>query len=197
MVDGLAALVWLANQGVVELHPFLWRIDAPRVPTEIVFDLDPGLPAGLVDCARVALALRDAALDRLGFEPLVKTSGSLGLHVHAPLTEPLDTKGLARSVAEHLANARPAEVVREVRRSARAGRVYIDWLQNDPKRQTVAPYSLRGVPAPAVAAPLTWEEVEGAAHTADAAALVVAPADLPERLERHGDLFGALLRPLP
>jgi bifunctional non-homologous end joining protein LigD len=191
MVDGLPALVWLANKAVVELHPFLWRVEAPREPTQIVFDLDPGPPAGLLECARVALALRPL-LEELGFAPLVKSSGSLGLHVHAPLAEPLDTKPLARAIAERLAASRPDEVVAEMRRSARPGRVYVDWLQNDPGRQTVAPYSLRGVPRALVAAPVLWAELEQAVQEQRPQLLEVAAADIPARIERHGDLFAPL-----
>ena len=125
-------------------------------------------------------------------EPQAKTSGSLGLHVHAPLAEALDTKLLARGVAARLAAERPEEVVAEMRRSARAGRVYVDWLQNDPSRQTVAPYSLRGLPWPTVATPVSWQEVERAAEEARPEQLVFAPADVLERVERDGDLFAAL-----
>jgi bifunctional non-homologous end joining protein LigD len=190
LVDGLAALVWLANQAAVELHPFLWKTSAPREPTQIVFDLDPGEPAGLAEAARVALALRPR-LEELGFEPLAKTSGSLGLHVHARLSEPVDTKRLAREVAESLAAERPDEVVAEMRRSARSGKVFVDWLQNDVTRQTVAPYSLRGVSQPLVATPVSWEEVEQAA--AGHAPPVLGPAAVLERIERHGDLFDRLV----
>jgi len=189
MVDGLASLVWLVNQAAVELHPFLWRVDAPRVPDSIVFDLDPGPPAGLVESARVALVLRDL-LERLGLAPLVKTSGSLGLHVHAAVEAGLDTKALARQLAGHVADALPELVVREVRRSARTGRVYIDWLQNDPTRQTVAPYSVRGVPVPSVATPVGWQEIEEAGDER----LVFSPAEVIQRIERLGDPF-ATLRP--
>jgi bifunctional non-homologous end joining protein LigD len=192
LVDGLAALVWLANKAVVEFHPFLWTIDAPRRPAQIVFDLDPGPPAGLVECARVALALRPL-LDELGLEPHVKTSGSLGLHVHARLEERLDTKRLARQIAVRLAAERPGEVVAEMRRADRAGRVYVDWLQNDPSRQTVAPYSLRGVPLPLVAMPVGWDEVERAAAQEREDLLVFGPDVVLERLERLGDLFAPLL----
>jgi bifunctional non-homologous end joining protein LigD len=191
MVDGLAALVWLANQAAVELHPFLWRVEAPREPTQLVFDLDPGPPAGLVEAARVALALRPL-LEELGLEPQAKTSGSLGLHVHAPLPEPTDTKRLARGLAEVLAAREPELVVGEVRRAARAGRVYVDWLQNDPTRQTVAPYSLRGLPWPTVATPVRWEEVEQAAEEGRPELLFFTPADVLERVERDGDLFAVL-----
>jgi bifunctional non-homologous end joining protein LigD len=182
-VDGLPALVWLVNQAAVELHPFLWRIDRPREPTQIVFDLDPGPPAGLVECARVALALRPL-LEELDLEPLVKTSGSLGLHVHTPLSEPRETKALARRLAVRLAEERPDEVVAEMRRAARAGRVFVDWLQNDPTRQTVAPYSLRGTAIPTVAMPLRWEELEERPDL-----LVFTPEDVLARIARDGDLF--------
>jgi bifunctional non-homologous end joining protein LigD len=191
MVDGLAALVWLANRAAIELHPFLWRIGAPREPTQLVFDLDPGPPAGLVESAAVALALRPL-LEELGFDPHVKTSGSLGLHVHAPLGEPVDTKRLARSLAERLAGVEPDLVVAEMRRAARPGKVFVDWLQNDPTRQTVAPYSLRGVPFPTVATPVRWAEVERAAEERRPELLVFTADDALERIERVGDLFAAL-----
>jgi bifunctional non-homologous end joining protein LigD len=191
MVDGLAALLWVANQAAVELHPFLWRVEAPREPTQVVFDLDPGPPAGLVEAARVALALRPL-LEELGLDPHVKTSGSLGLHVQAPLGAPADTKRLAREVAAAVAALVPDLVVREVRRAARAGKVYVDWLQNDPTRQTVAPYSLRGLPWPTVATPVRWEEVEAAAEEARPELLFFTPADVLERIERDGDLFESL-----
>jgi bifunctional non-homologous end joining protein LigD len=190
LVDGLASLVWVANQAAVELHPFSWRIDRPREPTQLVFDLDPGPPAGLVEAARVALAL-GPRVEQLGLQPYAKTSGGLGLHVHAPLAA-LDTKRVAKEVAEALAEERPDELVAEMRRSARPGRVFVDWLQNDVTRQTVAPYSLRGLPHPTVATPVGWEEVERAAE-GETGALVLTPADVLARVERDGDLFAPLL----
>jgi bifunctional non-homologous end joining protein LigD len=189
MVDGEASLVWLANQAAIELHPFTWRVDAPRVATQLVFDLDPGPPADLVIAARVALALRDL-LDELGLEAYVKSSGSLGLHVHVPLGSPLESpKQFAHDVARALAVRSPLDVVAEMRKDLRAGKVYVDWLQNDPTRQTVAPYSLRGSPWPTVAAPLTWDEVEYAAASQRGELLLVTASDIGARLERHGDLF--------
>jgi bifunctional non-homologous end joining protein LigD len=190
-VDGLASLVWLANQAAIELHPFSWRVEAPREPTQVVFDLDPGPPAGLVEAARVALLLRPL-LEELDLDPHAKTSGSLGLHVHAQLAAPLDTKALAREVAERLAEERPEEVTAEMKRSTRRGRVFVDWLQNDVSRQTVAPYSLRGVAYPTVATPVRWDEVERAAAEGRPEALVFGPAEVFERIERNGDLFAAL-----
>jgi bifunctional non-homologous end joining protein LigD len=195
LVDDLASLVWLANQAAIELHPFQWRIAAPRQPTALVFDLDPGAPAGLVDCARVGLRLR-ALLEEVGLTSYAKTSGSIGLHVHVPLGSPHDDehlKAFARAAAETLAARHPDEVVAAMKKSERAGKVFVDWLQNDATRQTVAPYSLRGVPWPTVAAPVTWEEVEQAA-TEDRAELVTFLAeDVLARIDRDGDLFADVL----
>jgi bifunctional non-homologous end joining protein LigD len=140
----------------------------------------------------VALALRPR-LEALGLAPLPKTSGSLGLHVHAALREPADAKALARELAEALADERPDEVVAEMRREARAGRVFVDWLQNDVTRQTVAPYSLRGLPYPTVATPVRWEELERAVAERRPESLVFTPRDVLERIERYGDLFEPLL----
>ena len=192
VVDSLSSLLWVVNTAAIELHPFLWRVAAPREPTQLVFDLDPGPPAGLLEAAHVALELR-RVLEELGFEPVVKTTGSLGLHLQAPLSEPVDTKPLARQIAGVLARQLPEQVVGQMRRADRAGKVYIDWLQNDPTRQTVAPYSLRGVPWPTVATPVTWEEVARAAEESRPELLLFTAAEIPERIERLGDLFAPLL----
>ena len=193
MVDGEAALLWLANQAAIELHPFRWRVELPRRPLSLVFDLDPGPPAGVLETARVALRLRDL-LYELGLACFVNSSGALGLHVHVPLERLVPAKELARRIAEALAQRDPGEVVAEMRREARVGKVYVDWLQNDPSRQTVAPYSLRGMPWPTVEAPLSWDEVEGAVSEERHERLTVVIDDVPGRLERYGDLFAPLLR---
>ena len=192
MVEGPASLLWLANQAAIELHPFLWRVELPRRPLSLVFDLDPGPPAGLLAAARVSLRLRDL-LEELGLAAHVKTSGSLGLHLHIALERLTATKELARNVADALAQRYPREVVATATRKSRAGKVYVDWLQNDPSRQTVAPYSLRGVPWPTVAAPLTWAEVEHAVAVDRPDKLMILAPDVPRRLERYGDLFAPLL----
>jgi bifunctional non-homologous end joining protein LigD len=191
VIDDLASLIWTANMAAVEIHPFLWSVADSRRPLEAVFDLDPGPPAGLVDCGRVALRLRELLAD-VGLESFAKTSGSLGLHVHVPLGTPHDAatiKAFARAVARVLATERPDEVVAEMRKSDRPGKVYVDWLQNDATRQTVAPYSLRGLPVPTVATPMTWDEVEQAVDAEDPGALTFLPDDVLERVERLGDLF--------
>jgi bifunctional non-homologous end joining protein LigD len=195
VADDLASLVWLANQAAVELHPFQWTIDAPRQPTALVLDLDPGPPADVVACARVALQLREL-LDEAGLTAFLKTSGSLGLHVHVPLGRPHDgedVKAFARALAETLAQQRPDEVVAEMDKTRRTGKVLVDWLQNDPTRQTVAPYSLRGMPWPTVATPVTWKEVERAAADGSAEALTFLAEHVLERVERSGDLFAGVL----
>jgi bifunctional non-homologous end joining protein LigD len=195
LVADLPSLIWLANKGVIEVHPFQWTIDAPRRPTSVVFDLDPGAPADVVDCARVALWLREL-LDELGLVGFAKTSGSLGLHVHVPLGAPHDgqhLKAFARTIAEALAREHPDRVVAEMDRSIRAGKVFVDWLQNDPTRQTVAPYSLRGVPWPTVATPVEWSEVDQAARAGGAEALTFAAEDVLARIESGGDLFAGAL----
>jgi bifunctional non-homologous end joining protein LigD len=195
LADDLASLVWLANQGVVELHPFQWTVDAPRRPTSLVFDLDPGPPAGLVDCARVAVLLRDL-LAEIGVTACAKTSGALGMHVYVPLGRPHDgerLKAVARAIAEQLARRHPEQVVAEMAKSRRGGKVFVDWLQNDPTRQTVAPYSLRGLPWPTVSTPVSWDEVEGCSAEGRPETLTFLAEDVLTRLERDGDLFADVL----
>lgn len=187
VIDDLPGLVWAANLGALELHPLPVRVDALDEPTALVLDLDPGPPAGLAECCRVALLLRDALAP---LECAVKTSGSLGLHVVVPLGPGAsfsETKAAARALAETLAARRPDLAVARQARTLRAGKVLVDWAQNDRVRSIVAPYSLRALPVPTVSAPLGWEEVErGEAGP-------FAPAEVVERLERHGDLFAPAL----
>ena len=192
VVDGVASLIWLANQAAIELHPFGWRIESPRRPRSLVFDLDPGPPAGLLEAARVALLLRDL-LGELGLDCFVKVSGSVGVHVHVPSERTGRAKKLAREIAEALARRYPEQVVAEMDRRLRTAKVYVDWLQNDPSRQMVSAYSLRGMPWPTVAAPLKWDEVEEAAESARPEQLTVLMEDVSERLGRYGDIFEPLL----
>jgi bifunctional non-homologous end joining protein LigD len=195
VVETAAALVWVANLGTIELHPFLGTVDRPDEPTAIVVDLDPGPPAALVASARVALETREV-LVAAGLDPVVKTSGSIGLHVMAPL-EPghsfVETKAAVRALAEVLARRLPDLVAPRIERRARSGRVFVDWVQNDESRSTVAPYSLRATPWPLVSTPVTWDEVE-AALTAGRADLLLFPPDaVLRRLDRAGDLFAPVL----
>jgi bifunctional non-homologous end joining protein LigD len=195
LIEDLAGLVWAANLGTLELHPFLWAVPANDRPSWLVLDLDPGPPADILDAARVALRLRDA-LRELGLESYAKTSGSMGLHVYVPLNTPVtfaETKAAARALAERLARAEPDRVIAHQRRALRVGKVLVDWLQNDPWRSTVAPYSLRALPWPTVSAPVSWAELEEAVADRRVEVLVLEPSEALDRLERLGDLFAPVL----
>jgi bifunctional non-homologous end joining protein LigD len=168
VVDGLASLVWVANLASLELHPSLAKTAAPEVPTVVAFDLDPGAPADVVDCARLAGNLRDM-LAVLGLECFPKTSGSKGMQVYVPLNTPTTyeaTRGFSQAVAFTLERQLPDRVVANMAKQRREGKVFVDWAQNHPVKTTIAAYSLRAMPEPTVSTPVTWGEVENA-HTAD------------------------------
>ena len=195
LIDEPATLAWLANLGTIELHPFLWRVDNAIEPTALVFDLDPGPPASLVAAAEVAVLVRDV-LHEQDLDAVVKTSGSLGLHLYVPLTRGHSfdaAKGFARGVAERLAREHPDVVIANSVRARRAGRVFIDWVQNDANRSTVAAYSVRATPWPLVSTPVTWEEVEQVAVKRRGELLLFTPRQVRERLDRFGDLFAPAL----
>jgi bifunctional non-homologous end joining protein LigD len=192
-VRELAALVWLANLAALELHTLQARADEPGRPTAVVFDLDPGPPAGVLDCCRVALELREL-LDELGLEAVVKTSGSKGLHLSIPLHTAVNadvTKAFALTIGRVLASRDPKRIVTDMRKELRRGRVFVDWSQNDEHKTTVAAYSLRIQPRPTVSTPVTWEEIEDALETADADALTFETATVLERVAELGDLYAA------
>jgi bifunctional non-homologous end joining protein LigD len=199
VIEEPATLAWLANLGTIELHPHHWTVDRPDEPTAVVFDLDPGPPAGLVEAAAVALRVR-SRLVAAGLDPVVKTSGSLGIHVVARLRSGGDwgrAKRFGRRIAESLAAETPNLVLARSERSARPGRVYVDWIQNDRNRQLIAPYSPRATPLPQVSTPLAWEEVERAA-AGDVPRLRPSFIEVLERVERFGDLWAlGEPRPLP
>jgi bifunctional non-homologous end joining protein LigD len=195
LVEEAATLAWLANLGTIELHPHGWRIDHPAEPTALILDLDPGPPAGLAACAAVALRVRER-LQADGLSAVVKTSGRAGLHVAAPLLpgHAFDAaRAYARRMAEELEASFPVKVIARSVRSERAGRVYIDWMENHANRQLVAPYSPRATPVPQVSTPLTWSEVEATA-SGDTAMRAVRRAGFDtvlDRIERFGDLWSA------
>jgi bifunctional non-homologous end joining protein LigD len=194
-LDDLAALLWVVNLATVELHPFFVRSERPAEATAVVFDLDPGPPADIVDCCRAALVLRET-LAEIGLAAFAKTSGSVGLHVVVPLNCPHswpEAKAFARHVARHLTAKDPERFVDRQSRALRRGKVLVDWLQNDPMRSTVAPYSLRAYGWPTVSAPVTWDEVELAAAEQRPEVLTVEPDDAVKTIERHGDLFRPVL----
>ena len=196
VVNDLPTLVWVANLASLELHTQLHREDDVERPTMVAFDLDPGEPAGVLDCARVALWLR-AVLGDLGLEAWAKTSGSKGMQVYVPLNTAGvsydDTKGFSHALAQLLEKQHPKEVVSVMRKDLRGGKVFIDWSQNDEHKTTICVYSLRARPEPTASTPLTWDEVQVAHDAGDADALKFeAPAVL-ERVSAHGDLFAPVV----
>ena len=195
LVNDLPSLVWVANLGTIELHPFLAAAADPDHPTMVVFDLDPGPPADITDCSDVAVRLREA-LGALGLSSFVKTTGSTGLHVCVPLNGEVtyeQTKSFARATARLLSEQHPDRIVDKMATSLRVARVLIDWLQNDPTRSTVAPYSLRGMAWPTVSMPVTWGEIEEALSLRRPELLTFGIADVHERLAASGDIFRPVL----
>jgi bifunctional non-homologous end joining protein LigD len=192
VVDGEATLVWLANLADLELHTSLALASAPDQPTLVAFDLDPGAPATIVECCRVAELLR-GMFDGLGLRSFAKTSGSKGMQVYVPLNSPAtfaQTKAFSRTVAELLAREEPRLVVARQTKSAREGKVLVDWSQNDDAKTTINVYSLRARERPTASTPLTWEEVRAARAPED---LVFEAGAVLRRVEEHGDLFGPVL----
>jgi bifunctional non-homologous end joining protein LigD len=191
----LPTLMWLANLAALELHPLLARGDDVDCPTVVVFDLDPGPPAGLVECAQVAAWIREA-LAEAGLEAYPKTSGSKGVQLYVPLNTPHtydQTKSFARQVASSLTRSHPEAVVDRQDKRLRAGKVLVDWGQNDRNKTTVAPYSLRAVPEPAASTPITWEELGQPLTTGRDDMLRFSPGEVVSRVERMGDLFRPVL----
>lgn len=188
-VREVAALAWVANLAALELHTSLGRAPEPTVPTCVVFDLDPGAPAGLAACARVALLLREVC-DRLSLAARPKTSGGKGLQVYVPLNTATDyarTRGFAHAVGQLLERRHPDLVTTNMGRAHRPGRVLVDWSQNHRTKTTVSVYSLRAQPRPTVSTPLTWDEVSDTAD--EVLEPRFEPADVLARVERLGDLF--------
>lgn len=197
VIDDVESLLWAANWGAIEFHPFLSRAERRDAPDALVIDLDPGPPAGVLACCEVALHVR-TLLAAAGLDACVKTSGRAGLHLYARVPEAdrtyAHTKELARALSKQLARSHPALVVGTMSRAARAGRVYLDWGQNDANKSTIAPYSLRGTSLPLVSTPVTWREPEETVTQRDPRRLLFGPAEVLERVTRQGDLFAPILR---
>jgi len=196
VVDDLATLTWMVNLAALELHVHQWTVGRngrPRNPNRLVVDLDPGEPAGLHECAQVALLVHDKLTERnLGASAV--TSGSKGIHLYAALSgklNPDETTALAKGIAEELQAEHPKLVTATMTKARRSGKVFLDWSQNAGSKTTLSPYSLRGRERPTVATPLTWSEVGAGAQD---------PLDLEqfrfeavlERVADHGDLFAPL-----
>jgi bifunctional non-homologous end joining protein LigD len=195
VVEDLPTLVWATNLADIELHTSLSKAAEIERPTALVFDLDPGAPADVVDCAQVAIWLR-GLFEQLGLRCYPKTSGSKGMQLYVPLNSDVtydDTKPFAKAVAETLEKRFPERVVSQMSKAKRPGKVLIDWSQNDQHKTTVCVYSLRAKERPTVSTPLEWDEVTAALEQGDPQALVFDYAAALERVEAKGDLFAPLL----
>ena len=207
VIDDLPALMWAANLAALELHVPMWRFPGPASggghdaapapehglePDLLVFDLDPGAPATIVDCCRVAEALRPVLADA-DLDALPKTSGGKGLQLYARISGMTaeQASALAKDFAERMERELPRLVVSRMTRSLRPGKVLIDWSQNNGSKTTVAPYSLRAREHPTVSTPVTWDEVGACRDVAD---LFFTAPDVLARVEERGDLFAPLTR---
>jgi bifunctional non-homologous end joining protein LigD len=191
VVEELAALVWLANLAALELHVPQWRVPPrgrkPRTDL-IVFDLDPGPPASIAECCKVALELREL-LTADGLTAVAKTSGSKGMQVSAPVSvdDPESPSRYAKALAEQLETQHPELVVSRMSKSLRPSKIFVDWSQNNPAKTTVAPYSLRAREEPTVSTPVSWDEV------ASGETLRFTAPEVLDRVSEHGDLFAGVL----
>jgi bifunctional non-homologous end joining protein LigD len=184
-------LVWLANLADIELHTSLSLAQAPEQPTMLVFDLDPGAPAGIVECCRVGMVLH-GLFDQIGLQSFAKTSGSKGLQVYVPLNTDTDydqTKPFARRIAELLEQRMPELVVSRMTKRLRPGKVLVDWSQNDVHKTTVNVYSVRARERPTVSTPVSWDEVSDAQRNGDADLVMFDTDQVLDRVVELGDLF--------
>jgi bifunctional non-homologous end joining protein LigD len=195
LANDLPTLVWAANLADLELHTYMALAKTPLKPTMMVYDLDPGPPATIVECCRVGLWLRDI-FRNLKLECYPKTSGSKGMQLYVPLNTPTTfdvTKQFAHQLAEALEREHPVLVVSKMLKKLRTGKVFVDWSQNDNHKTTVCVYSLRAKERPTVSTPITWEEVEQCADAKDPELLVFDTEAVLQRVEKHGDLFAPVL----
>jgi bifunctional non-homologous end joining protein LigD len=195
LADDLATLVWLANLAAIELHPSLSLATDISCPTMMIFDLDPGPPATILECCQVGLWLREI-FDHFGLRSFPKTSGSKGLQIYIPLNTPVTyeaTKTFSHALAQLLEHEHPKQVLSEMSKQARTGKVFVDWSQNDEHKTTIGVYSLRARERPTVSTPVSWEEVEAAHKKKKAASLVFEAKDTVARFEKLGDLFAPVL----
>jgi bifunctional non-homologous end joining protein LigD len=196
LAEDLPTLVWLANLAALELHTPLARAAAIEQPTALVFDLDPGEPATLLECCRVGLQLH-GMFENLGLQSFAKTSGVKGLQLYVPLNSPKatyeQTKAFAKAVAELLASTEPDLVVSRMTKARRTGKVLIDWSQNDQRKTTVCAYSLRAGERPTVSTPVDWEEVQRTYESGELNGLVFEAREVLERVTERGDLFAPVL----
>ncbi|MBK9180797.1 MAG: non-homologous end-joining DNA ligase [Acidimicrobiales bacterium] len=195
LVDDAAGLVWMANLAAIELHTPMALAADLGAPRAVVFDLDPGAPADVIDCARVALWIRDL-LAGVGLVGFAKTSGSKGLQVYVPLNAPAthdQTSAFAYAVARVLERAHPDRVTVSMKKAERPGRVFVDWSQNARHKTTVCVYSARARERPTVSTPVSWAEVDAALTAGDRRLLTFELQAVEERIDRLGDLFAPVL----
>src|SRR5260221_5702494 len=191
LAQDLPTLVWAANLADLELHTSLAKKNVVTRPTMMVFDLDPGAPADMVQCCKVGLWLRDL-LSKMKLKSWAKTSGSKGLQVYVPLNTPVsyeDTKGLSRSLAQHLERDHPDLVTSNMSKAVRKAKVFVDWSQNDEHKTTICVYSLRAREEPTVSTPIAWDEVEKCLKKKKADLLKFRTDQVLARVEKRGDLF--------
>lgn len=196
LANDLATLVWIANLASIELHPSLSLGAHIGTPTMIVFDLDPGPPANIVQCAQVGLWVRET-FDHFGLQSFAKTSGSKGMQVYVPLntkTSYEETKPFAHALARLLEQEHPDLVVSDMKKAVRTNKVLVDWSQNDQHKTTISVYSLRAREQPTVSTPVSWDEVAETAKQKDATRLVFEAKDVLARVEKTGDLFAPVLK---
>jgi bifunctional non-homologous end joining protein LigD len=196
LVQDLASLVWVAQLGTIELHTSLSLHHELSRPTMLVFDLDPGPPATIVECCQVAMWLREWFLQH-DLQSFAKTSGSKGLQLYLPLNTPVtydQTKKISRDLAQKFERERPQHVIHLQRKTLREGKVLIDWSQNDENKTTVNVYSLRARARPTVSTPVTWDEVERCLEARDPGVLVLDAEAVLGRVERLGDIFEPVLK---
>ena len=195
LADNLATMVWMANLAAIELHPSLSLAKDMESPRAMVFDLDPGPPANILQCCQVGVWLREI-FEHLGLQSFPKTSGSKGLQIYVPLntaTNYESTKGFAHALARLLEDQHRELVVSDMKKQLRVGKVLVDWSQNDEHKTTISVYSLRAREHPTVSTPVKWEEVGRALKNKDADLLVFDAGQVLKRVVKMGDLFAPLL----
>jgi bifunctional non-homologous end joining protein LigD len=195
LANDLSTLVWIANLAAIELHPSLSLAKDISSPRSMVFDLDPGPPANIVQCCQVGMWLREI-FEHFGLQSFPKTSGSKGLQIYVPLNSPTSydvTKPFAHALARLLENEHRELVVSDMKKQLRVGKVFVDWSQNDQHKTTISVYSLRARERPTVSTPVKWEEVEQALKKKDATLLVFEADQVLDRVQKMGDLFEPLL----
>jgi bifunctional non-homologous end joining protein LigD len=191
MADDLPTLVWIANLASIELHPSLSLGAHIETPTMIIFDLDPGPPANIIQCAQVGLWVHQI-FDHFGLQSFPKTSGSKGMQIYVPLNTKTNyeaTKTFANAIARLLEHEHQDLVVSDMKKAVRTNKVFVDWSQNDEHKTTISVYSLRARERPTVSTPIEWREVEEAWKKKDASRLVFEAKDALARVEKMGDLF--------